>query len=208
MSAKKAKCPEKNVDTGELVDLAKQALEARAKAAEFTTQEKKTSEEIVQKAEHLRRQEIEKENNYYGLIRITQENQSPVRVEFRFENGALDVAEESNLDTLYRGSRPVLFKREEIITEITDPLALIQELVNEGKNPFDYLKLSVREGMDRILVNSNHVTSAEAFLPTEGFLNTIDGIKSTLSEDAKTFTKNYLESALKPRVVLGTKGKS
>jgi hypothetical protein len=207
MSAKKAKCPEKNVDTGELVDLAKQALEARAKAAEFTTQEKKTSEEIGQKACQLRQQEIEKEN-YYGLIRITQKNQSPVRVEFRFENGALDVAEETNLDELYRGSRPVLFKREEIITEILNPLALIQELVNEGKNPFDYLKLSVREGMDRILVNSNHVTSAEAFLPTEGFLNTIDGIKSTLSEDAKTFTKNYLESALKPRVVLGTKGKS
>lgn len=207
MASKKSNAPEKNIDNGELVELAKKALDARSKAAEFTTQEKAASEEIGKKAEHDRREEIGR-GNYIGIIRITGESQSPIRVEFRLENGALNVSEEANLDALYMGSRPVLFKREKIVTEITNPLTLIQDLIANGKNPFDYLKLSVREDMDHALVDSKHVISAEAFLPTDGFLNTIDGIKSSLSEEAKTFTKNYLEGALKPRVVLGTKGKA
>jgi hypothetical protein len=208
MAGKKSNVPEKSIDTGELVDLAKKALEARSKAAEFTTQEKATSEQIAQKAEHERREELIRDN-YIGMIRVTGENQTPIRVEFRLDNGALDVTEEANLDALYKGSRPVLFKREKIVTEITDPLALIQGLIDDGKNPFDFLELKVRDGMDHVIVESKNVTSAEAFLPTEGFLNTIEGIKSSLSDDAKTFTKNYLETALKPRVVLGTtKGKA
>jgi hypothetical protein len=207
MASKKSNAPEKNINSGEMVTLAQKALEARAKAAEYTTVEKATSEEISKKAEHERREEIGR-GNYLGIIRITGENQSPVRVEFRLENGALNVSEEANLDALYMGSRPVLFKREKIVTEITNPLTLIQELIAKGKNPFDYLELKVRDGMDHALVESKNVTSAEAFLPTEGFLSTIDGIKGSMSEEAKTFTKNYLEGALKPRVVLGTKGKA
>ena len=207
MANKKSNAPEININTGELVDLAKKALEARAKAAEYTTVEKTTSEEISKKAEHERREEVGR-GHYLGIIRITGENQSPVRVEFRLENGALNVSEEANLDALYKGSRPVLFKREKIVTEITNPLTLVQELITKGKNPFDYLELKVRDGMDHALVDSEHVISAEAFLPTEGFLNTVDGINGSMSDEAKTFTKNYLEGALKPRVVLGTKGKA
>ncbi len=205
--AKKPNAPEKNVDTGELVDLAKQALEARAKAAEFTTVEKARSEEIGTKAEALRRQEVE-QGNYIGIVRVTHADQQPIRVEFRLENGALAVTEEANLDAIYKGSRPVLFKREKVVTEILDPIELIRELMAAGKNPFDFLELKVREGMDHALVESRHVTNAEAFLPVDGFLNTIEGIKGSMSDDAKTFTKNYLQGALKPRVVLGTKGKA
>jgi len=207
MAAKKSAVPEKSIDSGELVELAMKALTFRSQAAEATTQEKATSEEIARKGEHERREEI-KCNNYIGMIRITGKDQSPIRVEFRLENGALDVSEEANLDALYKGSRPVLFKREKVVTEILDPLALLQGLIDEGKNPFDFLELKVRDGMDHVLVESKNVTSAEAFLPTEGFLSTIEGIKGSLSDDAKTFTQNYLEGALKPRVVLGTKGKA
>jgi hypothetical protein len=207
MASKKSNVPEKSIDTGELVELAMKALTARSKAAEYTTQEKAASEEIGKKAEHERREEINR-GNYIGMIRVTGDKQTPIRIEFRLDNGALDVTEEANLDALYKGSRPVLFKREKIVTEITDPLALIQELIAEGKNPFDFLELKVRDGMDHAVVDSKNLTTAEAFLPTEGFLTTIEGIKSSLSDDAKTFTKNYLETALKPRVVLGTKGKA
>jgi hypothetical protein len=207
MAYKKSNVPEKNIDSGELVELSRKALEARAKAAEFTTIEKLMTEEIGKKAEHERRQEIDR-NSYIGIIRITGNNQQPIRVEFRLENGALDVSNEKSLDALYKGSRPVLFKREKIVTEIIDPLALIQDLINANKNPFDYLELKVRKDMDHALVDSKNVTTAEAFLPTDGFLTTIEGIKNTMSDDAKTFTKNYLQEALKPRVVLGTKGKA
>jgi hypothetical protein len=207
MAAKKSTVPEKSVDKGELVDLAKKALDFRTTAAEATTQEKAISEELAKKGEHERREEV-KRGSYIGMIRVTGEKQTPIRIEFRLEKGALDVAEEANLDTLYKGSRPVLFKREKVVTEILDPLALIQGIIADGKNPFDYLELKVREGMDHVLVESKNVTTAEAFLPTEGFLSTIEGIKESLSDDAKTFTQNYLEGALKPRVVLGTKGKA
>jgi hypothetical protein len=207
MASKKSSVPEKSIDSGDLVELAMKALTFRAKAAEFTTQEKATSEEIAKKGEQERRDEIEC-GNYIGMIRVTGDKQAPIRIEFRLEKGALDVSEEANLDALYKGSRPVLFKREKVVTEILDPLALIQGIIAEGKNPFDFLELKVREGMDHVLVESKSVTSAEAFLPMPEFLSTIEGIKGSLSDDAKTFTKNYLEGALKPRVVLGTKGKA
>jgi hypothetical protein len=207
MATKKKSLPEFNVDKGLIVEEAIGALNARAKAAEYTTVEKKHSEEMAKLSESIRTEEI-KRDEYIGVIRITGETQAPVRVEFRLENSAIDISEESNLNTIYGAQRPLLFQREKVVNDIIDPLALIQELIKAGKNPFDYLDLSVRKGMDHVMVESKNVTSGEAFLPTEGFLATLQEIKSVLSSDAKEYTKNYLATAIKPRVVLGTKGKT
>ena len=204
---KKSNTPEFNIDKGKIVEEAKGALDARAKAAEFTTVEKKHSEEISKLAEIIRIEGIDRDE-YFGVVRITGEQQAPVRVEFRLESSALDVSEEGNLDALYGAQRPLLFQREKVVNKILDPLALIQELIASGKNPFDYLELKVREGMDHVVADSKNVTSSEAFLPVEGFLGTLNEIKSVLSSEAKEFTKNYLAGAIKPRVVLGTKGKA
>ena len=124
------------------------------------------------------------------------------------ENGALAVDEGKNLDMLYGTARPLLFQKERVVNEIVDPMALIKELIDAGKNPFDYIDIAVRKGMDHVLVESKNVTSGEAYLPKEGFLNTLNEIKNTLSDNAKTYTKEYLNNTLKPRVVLGTKGKA
>jgi hypothetical protein len=207
MASKKTDTPEINVDKGVIVGFAKEALEARAEAAEYTTIEKQNSELIAKHSEILRQEEIARDQ-YIGIIRITAENQAPVRVEFRMENCALDVSEEANLNAIYGAQRPVIFQREKIVNEIIDPLALVQELVDAGKNPFDYLDLSVRKGMDHVIVESKNVTSGEAFLPKEGFLGKLNEIKHTMSPEAKEYTKNYLQGAIKPRVVLGTKGKA
>jgi hypothetical protein len=207
MAAKKTGLPEINVDKGIIVGFAKEALEARAEAAEYTTIEKQNSELIAKHSEILRQEEVSRDQ-YIGVVRITGEQQAPVRVEFRLENAALDVAEEPNLNALYGAQRPLIFQREKIVNEIINPLALIQELIAAGKNPFDYLDLSVRKGMDHVLVESKNVTSGEAFLPKEGFLGTLNEIKHTMSPEAKEYTKNYLQGAIKPRVVLGTKGKA
>ena len=207
MASKKADTPEISVDKGLIVDLAKEALAARASAAEFTTIEKQHSELIAQQGELLRQEEISRDQ-YIGVVRITGEQQAPVRVEFRMENGALDVSEETNLNAIYGAQRSVIFQREKIVNEIINPMGLVQELVNAGKNPFDYLDLSVRKGMDHVIVESKNVTSGEAFLPKEGFLGKLNEIKHTMSSEAKEYTKNYLMGAIKPRVVLGTKGKA
>jgi hypothetical protein len=207
MASKKQSLPEVNVDAGQIVDEARAAVEARSKVAEFTTIEKQHTEAISKLAVEKRVEEAGRDN-YIGIVRVTGQDLPPVRVEMRMENGALDVSEDSNLDAIYGSTRPLLFQREKVVNEIIDPMALIQELVDAGKNPFDYVDLKVRTGMDHILVESKHVTSGEAVLPKEGFLNTVNEIKNTLSPDAKEYTKAYLENALKPRVVLGTKGKA
>jgi hypothetical protein len=207
MATKKEGLPEINVDNGQIVEEAKGAANARAKAAEYTTVEKEHSQQVALLAEGLRQEEVGREK-YIGIVRVTNSDLPPVRIEFRMENGQMPVEEESNLDALYGSSRPLLFQREMEVNKITDPTALIKELVDSGKNPWDYLDISVRKGMDHILVESKNVIVGEAILPREGLLNTLNEIKNTLSSDAKVFTKAYLEKALKPRVVLGTKGKA
>ena len=207
MATKKEGLPEINIDNGQIVDEAKQAVEARSKIAELTTVEKQHSHEIAVLAEGLRQEEVSREK-YIGIVRVTNSELPPVRVEFRMENSPLDISEEQNLDAIYGSARPLLFQREMAVNEIIDPTALIKELVDSGKNPWDYLSLSVRNGMDHVLVESKNVASGEALLPKEGFLNTLNEIKNTLTPDAKEYTKAYLDKALKPRVVLGTKGKA
>jgi hypothetical protein len=207
MATKKEALPEISVDVGPIVTEAKQASDARSKAAEYTTIEKKHAENMSKIAEGLRQEQVTREN-YIGIIRVTGPDLPPVRVEFRMENGPLDVSEEKHLDELYGTLRPLLFGREKIVKEITNPAALIQELIDSGKNPWDYLELSVMEGMDHVLSDSEHVITQEAFLPREGFLNKLNETRNTQSYEAKQFNDSYLQGALKPRVVLGTaKGK-
>ena len=207
MATKKEGLPDINVDKGPIIESARTAVECRAQIAELTTTEKTASSEIAKLAEGLRQEEVGRDK-YIGIVRVTGEELPPVRVEFRMENGALAVDEGKNLDMLYGTARPLLFQKERVVNEIVDPMALIKELIDAGKNPFDYIDIAVRKGMDHVLVESKNVTSGEAYLPKEGFLNTLNEIKNTLSDNAKTYTKEYLNNTLKPRVVLGTKGKA
>jgi hypothetical protein len=87
-------------------------------------------------------------------------------------------------------------------------MALILELTAQGKNPFDFLDISVKKDMDVVLADSKNVATSEAILPKKDFLCTLQDVKASLSVDAKAFTKYYLDEALKPRVILGTKGKA
>ena len=207
MATKKEGLPDINIDKGPIIESARTAVECRAQIAELTTTEKTASSEIAKLAEGLRQEEVGRDK-YIGIVRVTGEELPPVRVEVRMENGALAVDEGKNLDMLYGTARPLLFQKERVVNEIVDPMALIKELIDAGKNPFDYIDIAVRKGMDHVLVESKNVTSGEAYLPKEGFLNTLNEIKNTLSDNAKTYTKEYLNNTLKPRVVLGTKGKA
>lgn len=206
MATKKG-LPEVSLNAGAIVDEAKKAIEARSKVAEFSTVEKQHSEEVSKLAVEKRIDEATR-NNFIGVVRVTGDDLPPVRIEMRMENGALDISEEGNLDAIYGSSRPLLFGREKVVTAITDPAALLKELLESGKNPFDYLDVSVKKGMDHVIAESKNVTAGEAFLPKEGFLSTLNDIKHTLTDDAKEYTKAFLETALKPRVVLGSKGKA
>ena len=207
--AKKCTLPEITVNTGGIVEDAKKAMQARAKVAEHQKQEDDAKSSITESALFIR-VEQEARQNYIGKIVITAEDFPPVRCEFRTDKAkaALDVTQEKELDRMFGPARPLLFSKEVVVTAITDPNALIAQLKKEGKNPWDYLSIGVKKGMDGIIAQTKEcVISKEGLIPQEGYLNILNDIQKGLSEEAKTFIHEYLKSVLNPTVVLGTKGK-
>lgn len=206
---KKKPLPETNIDNGVLVDEARKAVQARSDKAQAETEEKEAKRVMSEEAEKIRAECVEKGEGYLGLIRITSDDLPPTRVEFRMNNGALDISEKEKLDEMFGASRPLLFGREKVITEILDPDKLIEQMKASGKNPWDFLTLSIKSNMDRVVDDAadETVVSQEAYLPKGGFLATLDDIEHTLSDDAKEYVKAYLAKTLKPAVVIGSRGK-
>ena len=208
--AKKESLPELIVSTGDIVLKAQDALLARSKASEAVAEEDHAKDRVKTEAVVLRINETDK-SNYIGLIRIiTGQDVPSVRVEFRINNGALDVGEEAKLDTLFGVSKPELFERAKVITEITAPDALVKDLKAWGLNPWDYLELRVKDEAGLIAQQQNGnllccFNTAEAILPKKGFLTRLNEIATTLSKGAKDYINVYLDNVLKPTVVLGTK---
>ena len=212
--ADKIALPEISIGTGLIVEKAKEALEAHAKVGVLETIIKKAKEIIAEEAEKLRKQE-EQSENYIGLVRVTGEDLPPVRVEFRTgPNSALDLEQEDTLDELFGPARPLIFAKSRIVTSVLDPMALVQSLKDSGKNPWDYLNVSVKPGMDEIIADTAAAVAAdivsvqEVFLPREGWLAKLNEIVITLSDKAKRFISEYMEKVLKPSVVLGSRGKA
>jgi hypothetical protein len=199
----KKSTPEISVNTGEIVEQAKKAIEARTKAAEQATLETDAKTEIAELARQLRLAEEDK-GHYIGMTRITGEDLPPIRVEHRLENAGLDVGQAAELDQMFGAGRALLWERQEAVTEILDPQDLIDELKAQGKNPWDYLDIKVRKGMDHTVAECKAVTACEAYMPREGFLETLNNIVNTLSDEVKTWLSLYLDHAMKEKVVLGT----
>ena len=206
MSEKRKSLPEISVSEGSIVNYAKRMAGLRAQIATLQEQEDQASGNIRTEAEVLRQAEV-KNNNFIGLIRIVDNSLAPVRCEFRItKNGALAIDDEKKLDGLFGASRPLLFGKEKVITEITDPTALIEEIKARGQNPWDYLNVSVKTGLDRALADSKHVVSQEAFLPKQGFLSTMNDIAPTMKPEGLSWVKEYLKTVL-AAVVSMTKAK-
>jgi hypothetical protein len=207
--AEAKKLPEISISDGPIVNYAKRMVELRTEIASLKDKEDQACNSIKAEAETLRKFEANKVKgrSFIGLIRIVDKDTPPVRCEFRMaKNSALALTEESKLTALFGASRPLLFGRDKVITEITNPSALIKELELQGKNPWDYLNLTVKPELDRAIADSKNVIAQEAFLPKKGFLETLNDIASTLKDEAVTFAKQYLDSVLTP-VVSMTKAK-
>jgi len=198
MATRKPNLPEVIVDSGEIVTQSEQAAKYRSQVNELTAKETAAKEALVLAAEKCR-QELEGSGRYVGLVRAAESN---VRTEFRMGNGAIHLSEEARLEKEFGALRPLIFGREKAITAIIDPAGLLKELKDRGYNPWDYVELKVKEGSEMVLAESKHVNLAEAFLPREGFLNTINEVASRLSDKAREYLKTYLKPALKPTVVI------
>jgi hypothetical protein len=202
MSEARKKLPEISVSTGPIVEQAKKMAGYRVQIAALQEKEDEANDRVKLAAIGIRESEAESKN-FIGLIRIIPTDTPPLRCEFRIaKNSALDVSEEPKLDALFGAQRPLLFGREKVINEITDPSALIEELKLQGKNPWDYLDLKVKPGLDRAVADSKNVIAGEAFMPKKNFLETLNDIAGRLGTEALTYVKEYLSSVLSPVVAM------
>ena len=109
---------------------------------------------------------------------------------------------------MFGGMRPQLWEKGKAITDIHDPQTLVKAIVDAGQNPWDYLHLVVKPGMDEIISRHPGVTAVEAILPKTGFLARLQEFGKNLGEEAKEYVRAYLNQALNTSVNIGSKGKA
>jgi len=206
--AKKAQAPEISVSEGPIFDLAKEVVAIHTEVTDLQAKEAEKKTSIANEAEALRVAETGK-GNFISLVRITGEDLPAIRVEFRMANGALAVDQGPLLDELFGPSRTLLFGKEKRVTEILDPQALIEGLQAQGRNPWDFLTLTVKDESHGIVAEAapeGSVVAQEAYLPRKGMIGTLNEISHTLTEPAIRFIKEYLGKALKVVPVIGSRG--
>ena len=208
MATKKKGLPEISINEGDLLDLSREAHTVHAKVSDLQTQEKTIRGEMADVAEHTRLAELSDKGKFVGMIRVTGDNLPPVRIEFRNSGKCLDVGQEEVLDDLFGAQRPLLFERAKVVTEILDPEKVISDLKAAGKNPWDFIKIDIKNNQDEVVAsNTSAVKADEGFIATKDLLATLDEISDTLSPEAREYIEDYLHQVLKPTVVLGTNGK-
>jgi hypothetical protein len=205
--------PEVTVDTDPIVATAREALSARASKAQYETAEKVARDGLATLASGLRTEQAAG-GNFIGCVRVVQpfgtEEMPPLRIEFKMalKDAALQVTELYLLNQLFGALRPQLWEQTKTVTDVHTPQALYDSLKAAGLNPFDYLNVSVKDGMDGIIAQHDGVTAVEALVPRTGFLARLYEFGRNLSEDAKYYMRRYLDRALSPAVIIGSKGKA
>jgi len=201
------KLPEINIGEGQIVEDAILLAQTRAKKAQLETEEKALIASVATQATVIRNTKLDT-GEVVGLIRITSE-QAPIQVQFKVDSkkAALSIDEGKTLDDLFGGARPLLFGKDQIITEIVDPEALIKAMKDAGHNPWDSLSLTVKTGQESVVARYPEAISSEVFMPKTGFLATLHDIWHTLSAEAVGYVKTYVKEVIKPSVVVGSQGK-
>ncbi|MBE3144241.1 MAG: hypothetical protein IMZ61_10010 [Planctomycetes bacterium] len=207
MAKTKKGLPELAVDSKShpgLVTVTKEASDLRSQIASLETKEKAAKAKMAELASGIRATE-ETKGNYIGIVKVTDAEMSPSQIQFRMTNAAIDVEQGPTLDAHFNAARPMLWSKDMVVTGITDPNALIEEMKDRGQNPWDYLEIKVKPGLDANFRESLNVVKGEAYLPVEGFLSTVNEFKHTFSAEAKEFLKEYFQEVLKASVSLGHK---
>ena len=216
--------PERVVSSEDFVAIARQALSARSSRAQYEKVEETTKDELATKAMALREAEAERDN-YIGLIRIVKpatggasEDMQPVQIQFKMagkkkpdangKRGAFLLIEDLTvLDELFGANRPVLWEPTKIVTSVV-PDALLESMRAAQLNPWDYLEIKVKDGMDHIVARHAGVTSTEVVAPKEGFLARLQEFGRNLCDEAKEYIRDYLKEALSTAVNVGSKGRA
>jgi len=189
-----------------IVDECEEINEVHSRIGSLQAKEKTARKNTADMAEAIRKEEFDN-RKIIGMIRVVSDDSPPIRVEFRNNGKCLDSSQGPALDALFGPQRPLLFQKDFVVTEILDPEQVIEDLKAAGKNPWDFVKLEIKKGQDRIIAeNTNSVQSDEGFVASEGFLATLDEMGETLSQEARDYIQSYLDEVLSPKVVM-TRGK-
>lgn len=220
-AAKKKALPEVINNNPELITLAKTALELRNQIANLEGELALAKKDLADKAKVVR--ELEETNGkYVGLIRIVDGEQSPCQVQFKIVNGALAMSDQDKSRGFLGAAFDLLFGKDSAVDKVLRPAALIAWLIAKGLDPWQYIEIKVKKGMDKFILdapsmdaNEWHedmtvpegilITKAEALMPREGFLATCNEFAHTFTDSAKSFLKNYLSKVLSIAVDLGKK---
>ena len=161
--------PEINLNSGVIVDAAKAAIAIKGEIADLETNLKTHTVTVAAEAVAARNKELDA-GRFVGLVRVTGEEMPACRVEMRTNgSSALSIEQEDDLNELFGPSRPLVFHKTKVVTEILDPAKLIADLVAAGKNPWDHLKLSVKGEQDEVIAScSDACVVQEAFMPPKG----------------------------------------
>ena len=209
--------PEKVVDYAEIVEMSQRALTARSNRIQYEKEEGEAKDELALEAHTLR--EIEAgTDNYIGMVRVVHEDMQPVQVQFKMtgkkkpdvngRRGAFLLVEDMPvLNELFGPNRPILWEPTKIVTAVV-PDVLLGSLKTAGLNPWDYLELKVKDGMDNIVAQHAGTTSLEVVAPREGFLARLQEFGRNLCDEAKEYVRTYLKEALSTAVNVGSKGKA
>ena len=145
------------------------------------------------------------EKKVIGTVNV---NDSSVRVEFRFKNGALSIDQEELLKKHFGNDFEGLFERGQVVTNIPKPSEMLADMEKAGINPWEYLELRVKKDMDSPFigrVDKQYYSYAEAFLPRKTFMACLATIIKNLGQEAVEFVREYLSKALDPSVVIRKK---
>lgn len=201
------KLPEINIGEGQIVEDAILLAQTRAKKAQLETEEKTLIASVATQATVIRNTKLDT-GEVVGLIRITSE-QAPIQVQFKVDGkkAALSIDEGKTLDDLFGGARPLLFGKDQIITEIMDPEALIKAMKDDGHNPWDSMSLVVKTGQESVVARYPQAVSSEVFMPKAGFLTTVRDVWHTFHAEAVGYLTPYIKEIIKAVVVVGSQGK-
>lgn len=214
--------PEKIVSSVDFVEIARRALSARSSRAQYEKLEETTKDELAEKATVLRETEATTDN-YIGMVRVVKpatdtEDMQPVQVQFKMtgkkkpdangKRGAFLMVEDLPvLDELFAANRPLLWEPTKIVTAVV-PATLLESMKSANLNPWDYLELKVKDGMDQIVAQHAGVTCAEVVAPKEGFLARLQEFGRNLCDEAREYVREYLKEALSTVVNIGSRGKA
>ena len=188
--------PETFITEGEIVKIAETFIQYK-KDLEYHKDLCDAASKELKEACDGQREVLLKNRKIARVIRI-----SDAKVEFRMKNGQIPFSDKGLLEELFGQDYHSLFEQGKVISAIIKPNALIKALEDAGVNPWDYLSLNVKEGMDEAVTglakDIGLYNTAEAVLPRKGFLSTLAGIIEKLTDDAVEFLQDYLKKALEP----------